>query len=516
MNAETPGNAGHVTFTPKPWSGPLNRGLVGALVVFCSFGILFPFKDLPPSQSVFIVGPGAMAAVLVGLWIKYRGRWELNGEIVFLGVILIQFLFAPVLLRWITHDYSEYLVVSQDVTWERFEVREGHTGGMLIVLGFIAVYLFVTSFFRRIQFDRCEDGMIRTTFSRGSISLVFGLAVVLWIIRLILLKTGSYYHLDRSDFPNEDWRYSIMAQIDATLGGLVLAFLVARLLLTSQWLHLPTLLYLAIDLTWNFASGTRAKTLMVFICLIVTYVVARRRIPIKLLAPALLSGVLLVGFMDYYRYAVRGTGSASELSVGRVIEALDRASERAEFSGMERTFVVGLSRLSDLDSIAAIYHWVPDVENHLHGETYWNLWLVFVPRFFWTEKPSVNLPLNHWFFMREGGSSPITIMGEGYFNFGWFGVALAAVFAALALGWSEKFLMRFRSQGIFLPVYVSYLLAVSLLHTACAAVLLGVVCKLCLLMWAAHILSQLFDGVPRRAEPALENVPHVCPNVRSI
>src|SRR5207247_1918927 len=174
------------------------------------------------------------------------------------------------------------------------------------------------------------------------------------------------------------------------------------------------LLYLALEFLWNFFSGSRERALIVFITVAGTYVVCRRRIPVKLLTAGALASLFLIGFMEYYRYAVGNSADAATIEASTIQESLRTARETSRDSGMERTLVVGLSRLSDLDSIAAIHLWVPSSVDYLGGETYAGIFTALVPRFLWPDKPLTIMPINNWFYTSEVGSSPTTTMGEAY------------------------------------------------------------------------------------------------------
>lgn len=464
-------------------------GFYAALIVSFAFAVLLLFKDLPAASATYMVGFSSAFVIALALVLKNRGRWSVNTETIFLGGLVLQYLLGPALYRLATSDLTQFVPLA---TQERLEVRQAYAGGMLVALCYTAVFLLVSSLFRDVEPERHPSGELQTSFFKGGLWMVLALAVLLWLDRFYLLRTGSFYHLNRSEFQDQDWRYSIMAQIDATFGSLVAGYFFARWLLVPGSTKVPVFIYLTIDVLWNFASGSRERALMTFICLMMTYIVAKRRIPAKFIAAGVAIGLFLIGFMDYYRYAMVEY-DASQMNFDNIGEAVGTAREQSDLQGIQSTVIRGLGRLNDLESIAAIYWWVPDIVPYENGDTYWNILPVFVPRFLWTDKPSIIMPINTWFFVNEGGSSPTTTMGEGYLNFGWPGVALAAMVSAFLLRWGERFLLRYSRNSIFLPVYVTFLLMMSRMHTQPLSIWVGSILKVCMLLWLGQSLTRPLD-----------------------
>ncbi|MEY2411391.1 MAG: hypothetical protein QOF48_4061 [Verrucomicrobiota bacterium] len=480
-------NSTTTDFQPSAYSRA--PGVLAALFVTFTFGVLYLFKDLPAASATYVIGTGSVFAITLALVLKNRGRWPVNTETIYIGGLLLQYLLVPSLYRFATSDLTQFVPI---VTQERLEVQDGYAGGMLVALFYTAIFLLASSLFRDTEPPRHSSGVLDTTFFKGGLWIVLALAVILWLDRFYLLRTGSFYQLNRTDFQEQDWRYSIMAQMDSTFGPLVAAYFFARWLLVPGSLKAPVFIYLAIDAVWNFASGSRERALMTFICLVMTYIVAKRRIPAKFIAAGVAFGLFLIGFMDYYRYAMVQY-DASQMNFDNIGEAVDTAREQSDLQGIQSTFVRGLGRLNDLESVAAIYWWVPDVVPYENGNTYWNILAVFVPRFIWTDKPPISMPINNWVFSNEGGSSPTTTMGEGYLNFGWPGVALAAIVSAFLLRWGERFLLRYSRNSIFLPVYVTFLLMMSRMHTQPLSIWVGSILKVCLLLWLGQSLTRPID-----------------------
>jgi hypothetical protein len=132
--------------------------------------------------------------------------------------------------------------------------------------------------------------------------------------------------------------------------------------------------------------------------------------------------------------------------------------------------------------------------SYQRGETYIKSYTIFIPRFLWPEKPVTITPINTWFFRNEGGSSPLTMPGEGYFNFGYLGVILAGCVSALLLRFTENFVMRYAAYSVAFAVYVDLLVAVARLHTQTIAVWLGYSLKTCLFVAAAYWLATALQG----------------------
>ncbi len=441
--------------------------------------------DLPPGPATYVAGSAGAAGILGALLLLHGRRWPLDGEVALHVGIAIQYLLAPMAHRLLTAGFRTEAWLLTD---ERAYVKGAYPQAMLVVLAFAAA-LFATM---RLCGTRATD---RTEWKpraeSGALRVILVLAGLVWTVRLGLLATGSYYHLHRTDFQFVDWRFSAMSQINGTFGLVVLAALCCTYLAGGLVRRAWILAYVALDLFWNFASGSREPTLLVGLALLFAYVLCRRRWPLRSLAVGALLALPLMGFMDLYRYAVRDVSRRTELRVGRVGRAVDLAAGQARAFGTATVAMRSVSRLNDLESIAALCLRVPRYQPHLDGETYATVPAVFVPRLLWPEKPSMVLPVNRWFFRDEGGTCPVTTMGEGYLNFGWRGVVAAGAAAGLLLAAAERYLRRHRTSALALGFYVCFLLTMSRLHTQSMATWIGTLGKLCLALAATHALQRL-------------------------
>jgi len=467
-------------------------GALSAIIVGLFFGACFVVPTLSGALGTYLLGFGSCAVIYYGLKVKYHGNIPFNAEVTLIAGICIQYLAAPALLRLVSNDFAFFL--DQPITAERMEVKEAYCDALLIVLGFVAAYLAASSVFGVKRLPREASGKLILSFSESSLWFVCLLAIVLWGARVALLKTGSYYHLNRSDFQFDDWRYSMLAQIDSILGVLVLGYLFSRYLSMKGAALWPVAIYLGADLLWNFASGSRERGLTVVIVLVLTFILCRNRFPLKFVVPVFIGSLFLIGFMDFYRYASLSSADASKIEVKGIHSDLTFAKSEANANGFMTTAIWGLARLSDLESIAGIARWVPHGIEHTKGETYLSIASGLVPRAFWHDKPPLIIPLNNWIYVNEGGSSPITIMGEGYLNFGWAGVLVSGLICGILVPLTEGFLLKRSTRTLFFAFYLWFLIDLARLHTQCAGVWVSILVKTILFFFSSSAFVRLFES----------------------
>lgn len=465
----------------------VGRAFLAGLLLLVLTAALLPLNRLSPYKATLLIGLIGGAGLFWAVYFKYHGRLTFNAETAFLAVLTLQYLIAPVITRILSDDFNW-----AGQTGERAAVKDGYGGAMLICLLYAGVFLIVGALMPRRAPVRLSGGALLMSFSRRTYLVVIYGAVMLWLTRMALLATGSFYHLSRSRFQFEDPRYSAWVQYDRGMGPVIVAFACATML-TGRLNKALAIGYILLDLFWNFASGAREPTIIVALAVLATVIVYRNRIPWKLIIISSIPGLLLLGFMDYYRYALRETQSVNTLTVGGIIRAIDAATQATESKGIEETILRGVSRVNDLDSVAAMYTWVPKQLPYQGGETYTRILPALVPRAFWRDKPKVMMPINEFFFLREGGTSPTTTMGEGWLNFGVAGVVLAGVLSAVLLHFTESFIVRFLWNAATLPVYVGAIAILSRLHTQPMAVWVTTVPKMMLLVLLIHLLTR-----PRR------------------
>jgi hypothetical protein len=453
-------------------------------ICLLAFAGLMPMTRLDSETASAVVGIGCMLAIAAALYVKYRGRLMLNMEVSLILGMTLQYLFAPVITRLLLST-----VAVGGESGDRYAVKEVYGQAMLVVLLFISAYFFASSLFAVRRPTRRPDGRLELAYSQRTLLVMTGLTVLLWMTRAALLASGSFYTINRSRFMQEDSRYSAWTQFDGGIGPMVIAFLWGALFLKKVpvWLVIG---YSLLDIGWNFMSGGRERTLIPFIVIMLTYVIYRNRIPWRIMAILVLPAILLMGFMDYYRYALQNTTENNTIQVSGIVDALTKASNQTEGSGLVNTFYRGLFRINDLEPIAAIYLWTGKLQPFLEGETYGRIPSGLIPRFLWPDKPMVITPINEWYFTHEGGSSPITTPGEGYLNFGWPGVVLAGAVTAMLVRITEWFLLKYLWNVAILPVYIGTLAIMARQHTQAIAVWVPTIIKMFMLTWMIHFLTR--------------------------
>src|SRR5436189_6432986 len=85
--------------------GYRNAGLVSALLVIACFFMLFSLRNLPPGYGTYVIGAASILVLGFALWVKYRGQWRMNAELILLFGAALQYLIAPTLLQLMTGGF---------------------------------------------------------------------------------------------------------------------------------------------------------------------------------------------------------------------------------------------------------------------------------------------------------------------------------------------------------------------------------------------------------------------------
>ena len=483
-----------LSYLPVPEKRHTSGFVEGLGLVTLSLLLLPAAMLLAPFVSTLLVSTLSLSAIAFAMHRKYRGRWQFNAEVAFVAGMAIQYLIAPLAIRIVSWDFTTQFFDIQ-VSFERTAVRDFYAHAMVIVLMFTGVYLVVSSMIPLKRTLRDITGELPTYFTKRTYFVYVLVIVMLWTSRAGLLAIGAFYHSHHVKFRDMHPQYSALIQFDSGMGPIGAAFLFAAALTRNlNWAVAGA--YFIADFTWNFLSGSRERTVMPFIAMLLVYIVHRNRIPWKGLAIMLLPAILLMGFMDVYRQTVRRFADVDRISFTQVMQALVSARDRSESVGLGATFIIGMGRISDLEPIAEVYRNVPDVQPYLMGETYERIPASLVPRALWPDKPVVSFGINEWFFRHEGGSSPLTVMGEGYLNYGWFGVVLAAIVIAIMLRLMDRFMLRSVNNIAVLPVYMGFVALSARLHTQSLSMWIGGFIKLIGVAIVMHLLTKRFGEHP--------------------
>jgi hypothetical protein len=220
----------------------------------------------------------------------------------------------------------------------------------------------------------------------------------------------------------------------------LLAFtLLFRLYLRGEASRADKILIVAFLITrWavGLSSGWLGAGAAVITIGALTYLAERRRIPrLGVVTVILFTLFFQVGKQDFR--AVYWTDQAKATQVDRVSfwvkASMDKWSDAFEDpSGQSFRLLLNqsLSRVSLLTQAANVLEQTPSVVPYQYGELYAYLFVTFIPRAVWPDKPSVN-DANRFYQIAYGVTAEedldkvsigVGVLTESFINFGWFGV----------------------------------------------------------------------------------------------
>jgi hypothetical protein len=195
----------------------------------------------------------------------------------------------------------------------------------------------------------------------------------------------------------------------------------------------------AVQLVLGFVSNTKATALMGAMLIVLTRVLATRRIP----AIWVLGSCAFLAVVYPVLAANRVAQGAYNVSHGKAAQDLGRGLDRAlamvdvSKKGPERTQTF-FERMSLKGSVDMIVSQTGSNVAFREGYTLWPLVTVFIPRIMWPDKPDVQTGLLvtrdfHVSESRDLYTSP-SYIGELYWNFGWAGVVVGMAVLGSLLG----------------------------------------------------------------------------------
>lgn len=391
----------------------------------------------------------ALAIVWGWLYIRYGGQLPLRTDVlVMLGFSAFQL--APPLYLSIRIPYAPSV--------DRYDVAEMYPLVALVtVIGALAFHAGYAIIKQRApnDFSPKRPGGIDPAQMVIIIALV---TLVVWVARGILLYNGVYYwiHVDES-FMFGRW-YSVCR----TFSDLGLIVPITFWLLTGQnrrWRHWAWLATAA-EFAWVLPSGARQLMLETLFGLLLVVWWMRRRPPMKQLVILFSLAVLTMPILDVYRYTIVDATDINRISLRASVTAYQAAQERFEGSSQGSYLDLAdssLRRLYDGQFLGYLLKQYRSVYDWEYGKTYLErLPFLFLPYFIYFDRPIMQVPLNDWFKLLAGGSTPTTFLGEAFLNFGYLGIPIMAFLMGLVLCFYDRIFQRRQQDILMMAIFILF------------------------------------------------------------
>jgi hypothetical protein len=285
----------------------------------------------------------------------------------------------------------------------------------------------------------------------------------------------------------------------------------------NRWHKILLYVVVAVAAAKGFASTMMETMMAPLAVLFMSKWFYTRRLPLSMLV--LISALFL--FLSPVKKDIRMSNVLAGNLTAAEVSTTDRATDwisqslsywSEAFSGRRdfaETSSDAASRTDLIHSFAHIHSLTPSVVPYQYGDTYSYLAIAWIPRMIWPEKPTAK-GANDFFAIAYNVSTEegvktstfgITLMGEGYINFGIGGVILVMAFLGLVTSLLEDIFAGSESgpggRAIFLAAFVYFLNGIgSSAEQMFGSILQNLVCGYILLLWAREKGQALTKFIP--------------------
>lgn len=279
---------------------------------------------------------------------------------------------------------------------------------------------------------------------------------------------------------------------------------------------IPWLVMFTIEVGWAFLSGWKGTFILLVTIPLIAYHYLRQRLSIRrILLPATV-GILILIFVIFpvintYRVIIWKEGPV--VSVGEFVSHMGIVHDKlrgyswSEFQQISlRPF---MNRMVGLDSFSMILMKTPETVDFQMGGTLRYLFIAWVPRVLWEEKPIIDF--GKWFAINFFNQPPgidnsmgITNIGELYLNFHVLGILLGMFFIGIIYKTAYLYFIKYGKASaisVFLYIFVFFgLISIGGSITTMSVSLLQTLFLLFLISWFLKVKisgTHMGNGIAR-------------------
>ena len=438
----------------RAYSTTSSRLVVPMMISFGLAGIIAAYAFIPSSNGIFRTWLSSLLALGV-IWSyvlqRYGGRLPLRTDVLVMIGFSATHLLSPLYLS--VRIYSEPSV-------DPYHVADMHPLVALVTtIGALALLIGYEVIERRFRSVVREQVPGRTLSEAQALpTILLLLSGVVWAARGILLVSGAYYWVYvNAAFVFGRW-YSVTNQISGY--GLIVPILLWLLAYRNsrwrRWAWLAT----AAELAWVIPSGSSLDILETLFGLLLVPWWCNQRLPRTRVTALLVVAVVAMPIIREYRYTISRFTDVNRIGLGATVMATQAAQDRFErFSGGTLLARVDsfAERLYDGQHLGYLLKHYREVYNWEYGKTYYTrVPFLLLPYFIFPDRPITQVPIDHWFKLVAGGSSPSTFLGEAYINFGYVGVPIIAFLMGMILAAYDGAFRRRQNDIFAVAVYLYF------------------------------------------------------------
>jgi hypothetical protein len=275
--------------------------------------------------------------------------------------------------------------------------------------------------------------------------MVFGVGLLSWFLLIHYQGGFSYYVSHKHETLTGEGISYLMSGI--SLVSLIYVVSLTRYLIDRKGGFTTFVILFPTVLIIGFLTGSKGHFLIPLLVTLIAVHYLRKRIRVRHILIFVILVFLSFPIFNVYR------------SINDVSELVDVLEKLGPSVNAELFIRHAMSRYQGIDSLTYVIRDTPDVMSYQLGTTVWPVFIAWVPRQLWPDKPIVSFgkifgeTYFREFFMGTGTAPSVTILGEAYINWHVGGMLWTALFCGVFLRSVYEYLIRRNSTVLSVFVY---------------------------------------------------------------